>query len=125
VDLILNASIMVRNKTYYLNAGGAPVVFPERVSPAMLYDYTLRGTVSTAASQASITSPVNNAVFITKPVYVVLQFNSQTNVRAVYDSTATTNSNLKFILVGATSEAQQTYCLTALWASPYDYPDKS
>lgn len=116
---------MVRNKTCYLNAGDASVVYPERVSPVMLYEYTLRGTVTTAASQASITSPVNNTAFITKPVYADLQFNSQANVRAVYDSSASTNSNLKFNLVGATSEAQKTYCLTARWASPYGYPKKS
>ena len=116
-----NTNIQIGPNVYSLNAGGLPVVFPEYMSPTKLYDYATVSTFTATAGQASVTLSVSPASFTSIPVYADLQIISATNVRAVYNSDASTASNLVFNIIGTIAAGTQKYSLFSRGASIFGY----
>ena len=116
-----NTNIQIGPNVYLLNAGGLPVVFPNRMSPTKLYSYSMLDTFAATAGQTSVTITVSPASFTGVPVYADLQIISATNVRAVYNSDASTATNLVFSIIGSIAAGTQKYCLTAKGVSMYGY----
>lgn len=116
-----NTNIQIGPNVYSLNAGGLPLVFPELMAPTKLYSYSMLDTFAATAGQTSVTITVSPASFTGVPVYADLQIISATNVRAVYNSDASTATNLVFSIIGSIAAGTQKYCLTAKGVSMYGY----
>ncbi|GEM_PF-6762814 len=116
-----NSGFHIKGNTYTLNAGGSPVIFPERATPLSLYEYATSGSVAVTAGQTIIDIDVTAAAFMQKPIYADLQINSATNVRAVYDYSVSTTTSLRFNLVGTIAAGTQNYSLISKGVSVYGY----
>jgi hypothetical protein len=117
-----NTNIQIGPNTYLLNAGGSPVVLPERMSPTKLYKYSGTVVQTLTTGLTTITIDVTAAKFLEIPVYAEAQVVTSHDTRLVYIYDSSTSTQLVFSVKGtAPSAANHRICYTATGASAYGY----
>lgn len=117
-----NTNIQIGPNVYSLNAGGSPVVFPERMSPTKLYKYSGTVVQTLTAGLTTITVDVTAAKFLEIPVYAEAQVVTSADTRLVYLHDSSIPTQLVFSVKGtAPSAASHRICYMATGISVYGY----
>lgn len=121
-DYGANTNIQIGPNVYSLNAGGLPVVFPERMSPTKLYKYSGTVVQTLTTGLTTITIDVTAAKFLGIPVYAEAQVVTSPDTRLVYIYDSSTSTQLVFSVKGtAPSAASHRICYMATGMSVYGY----